>query len=489
MCTSLGSHSGDASSRFSVSELTEEIGFGRAQVQLAALAPFGVSFSNGCNLVLVSLTTSSIGQTWRLGHDEQALLVTSCLLGVMAGNLSSGYLGDTFGRRIVVLLSYAMTFCCGLCCASASGPIHLAFYRTLLGFGMGIGVPPAVVTVSENTPERWRIRMRGATTMACEAGGAYIALAAALSAVPMDKLDWRKLSIIACSPSLVWFILSLAFLQESPVYLACTGQRERAELAFAAMCIKNKRAGVNVCYTQPDCPTKILSAREQIEVIYSPKFRSATIVAMFALLFVNVLLYGDMYAVVQVFPKDGALTPAWQMTMKQVTNAGWCLLCTSIADAVPRKAAICTSMCIAVVACYAFALGGMDPVPRTVLFETFFQSGTCLVGMACGLGQIVLFQFSAEIYPPQAASAGSAVIIGAARIGCVSAPLLFEMLRNFSESWCTFHLLIGSCCAAVGVVVSIVPMVQSYRVGCKEQRKPENSDFKKIVYGSLSGIA
>jgi len=455
----------DSANTFSVSDLIEHIGFGRAQLQLAALAPFGTSFSNGTNLVSISLTSSAIGHTFGLSHGQQAFLVTSCLLGVMAGNLSSGYVGDTFGRRIVVLVGYAMTFGSGLCCAGASGPIRLFFFRTLLGFSMGIGIPPAVVALSENTPQRWRMWMRGATTMACEAGGVYIAMSAALMHAPMDKLDWRRLTMIACAPSLVMFILALVFLHESPVYLACTGRRERAELGFEAMCVKNSRANVNVCYDEPDIPTKILSLREQLDVIYSPKLRSVSIVAMMALLFVNMVLYGDMYAVMQVFPKDGALPPAVQMTMKQVTNCCWCLVCTSIADSMSRKVGICGSLSIAVMACYAFAIGGLAPSPRSVLFETLFQSGTCLVGLACGLGQMVLFQFSAEIYPPQAASAGSAAIIGAARIGCVVAPLLFEFLRDFTHSWCTFHLVVGTCCAAVCVAVSLVPQVRPYHVG------------------------
>lgn len=451
----------------SVDALVERIGFGRAQFYIACLSPLGVGFMNGSNLVVGSLTATAVGQTFRLNQEEQAVLVTSCLLGRTIGILASGYLGDTLGRRRMVLLSHALIFFCGLCCAASSGIDQLSFFRMCIGLGMGIGGPPAFVAMSENTPARWRILMRGATTMSVEAGGAFIVLFPAMACVPMEALDWRWLSVVACAPSLVWFFLALVFLDESPVFLACTGRREEAELVFKTMSARNQHVNVDVCYSQPDGLAKVLSLHEQWREIYSPRLRFATVLAMLTLLSLNELLYGDMYVVAQVFPEESPLPPTLQIFMKQMSNVGWCLVCTVIADMLSRKWAICFSMAVAVSACYAFALGGSAEVPRGSVLEMFFQSGTLLVGMATSLGQIALMQFSAEIYPPQAASAGSAAIIGVGSFGCVSAPLFFEVLRTLSSSWCLFHLTVGTCCAACFVAVSLAQPVKPHQIVSK----------------------
>merc|ERR1719329_522050 len=178
------------------------------------------------------------------------------------------------------------------------------------------------------------------------------------------------------------------------------------------------------------------------------------------------VLYADAVPrVVKLFPDVSSMPAAWQIVERQIVAVGWALAMVLYADAVPRRTAMYMSMAIALVACYSFVFGGVRPAPRPPIFEGLFEFGTNIMSMATALALISVFQFAVETYPPTAASAGSACVIGTGRFGAMIAPLLFEEVWSRSGKWYGFHVFVGSLCGLAMLLLLQAPALTPFRVG------------------------
>lgn len=476
---------GPSDGRPSVSWLVEELGFGEAQLRILSLAAFGVYFCDGAQLALVSVVTTTTGQEFSLTGDQEAYVVMCAMLGLMMGSYFSGYIGDATGRRPMVVYCFGLSSAMGLLTAMAGSYRTLLCCRLLNGFAMGLGMGPSLVILSECTPERWRVWMRGGSKIAFELGRVFVAVLAAMDDPSLQQLQWRQLHVWLAVPPFLCFLAALPLLDESPVWLACVGRRDEAQQGFRLMQLRNGASVSNVDYLSPEGPeSERLAFREQLAIIFAPTFRLATVSAMFACVCMNMVIYGDMYAVVKIFPDMSVMPAAWQIVERQIVAVGWALVMVLFADAVPRRTAMYTSMVIALVACYSFVLGGVQPEPRPLFFESLFEFGTNIMSMSTALALISIFQFAVETYPPTAASAGSACVIGTGRLGAMIAPLLFEEVRRRSGKWYAFHLIVGSLSGAAALLLFQAPTLQPFRVtGCLSSAKGLEGGYGTIPKG------
>lgn len=456
---------GPADRQLSVSQLVEKLGCGEAQLRLLALAALGVYFCDGAQLALVSMVSATTGKEFNLTGDQEAYVPMCAMIGVMLGSYFSGYVGDLTGRRPMVVYCFGLSAMMGLLTTMAGSYRTLLHCRLLHGFAMGLGMGPSLVIVSECTPERWRVWMRGGSKIAFELGRVLVAVLAAMDDPSLKQLQWRQLNVWLSVPPLLCFLAALPLLDESPVWLACVGKRDEAQRGFRLMQQRNGAPISDVDYAPPEgSESEPLAFREQLAILFSPTFRLATASATFASVCTCMVMYGDMYAAVHIFPTVSAMPAAWQIVERQMVAVGWVLVMVLFADAVPRRTAMYTSMIIALIACYSFVLGGVHPTPRPLLFEGLFEFGTNIMSMATALAFISIFQFAIETYPPTAASAGSACIIGTGRFGAVIAPLLFEEVRSRTGKWYAFHVMAGSLCGAAALILLLSPALPPFRV-------------------------
>jgi len=88
-----------------ISHVVEDIGAGWAQVKFTALTA-GVWAADGAELLLLGSVTRSVKEEWNLTPFQQGLVVSIVFLGVLVGNVISGQLGDRFGRKKPIMVSY-----------------------------------------------------------------------------------------------------------------------------------------------------------------------------------------------------------------------------------------------------------------------------------------------------------------------------------------------------------------------------------------------
>src|SRR5580698_3436945 len=83
---------------------------GRYWVSFAIAA--GVLVLDFFDFFLIAFVMSAIGPEWKLTYSQGAVILYSAGLGAIVGSLTSGSLGDVFGRQQLTVIG---TLICGIC--------------------------------------------------------------------------------------------------------------------------------------------------------------------------------------------------------------------------------------------------------------------------------------------------------------------------------------------------------------------------------------
>ncbi|MEJ2678073.1 MAG: MFS transporter, partial [Gemmatimonadota bacterium] len=170
-----------------------------------------------------------IRQDLNLTPLAEGLVVSSLLLGALAGAAVSGYLSDRLGRRRLLLLAGAV-FAVGAVGAALSPTANvLMAFRLLLGLAVGVASVMVPLYLAEMAPTR----IRGALTSLNQlmiAVGIFIAY---LTAFLLSGAGaWRVMLGLAAVPSLL-MLAGMWFQDESPRWLVVHGRDDEARRVLA----------------------------------------------------------------------------------------------------------------------------------------------------------------------------------------------------------------------------------------------------------------
>jgi len=187
----------------------------------------GVLVLDFFDFFLIAFVMSVIGPEWKLTYGQGAIILYGAGVGAIVGALTSGALGDMFGRKMQTVLG---TLICGVCAGSIGllpdgAWIGLAVLRFLVGFGLAAGVTPALTIVVEQTPTRFRT---GLTSLFVVFASAGTLLASFTSALLLHAFGWRGVAMtgfVAIGVGLlVW-----ALVPESVRWLTAKGRFAEAQ--------------------------------------------------------------------------------------------------------------------------------------------------------------------------------------------------------------------------------------------------------------------
>jgi sugar porter (SP) family MFS transporter len=176
-----------------------------------------------------------IRDEFRLTAIAQGAVVSSLVLGALAGAVTTGYLSDRFGRRRLLLLAGLIYGVGALGAALAPSVAVLIGFRLLLGLAVGISSVLVPLYLAELAPTA----VRGALTSLNQlmiAIGIFISylLTFALS----GSRDWRLMLALAAIPAAL-MLVGLWFQDESPRWLIAHGRIEEAR----AVLTRSRAAG------------------------------------------------------------------------------------------------------------------------------------------------------------------------------------------------------------------------------------------------------
>jgi len=155
---------------------------------------------DGMDIMLFAFALPAIRAEFGLSGGAAGALASLTLVTSAAGGAFAGWLADRYGRKRVLIGSILVYSLFTGATATASSVTALAFWRSLVGFGLGAEWSAGSVLVAETWPARHRGKAIGFVQSGWAIG--YL-LAAGLAAIVIPTHGWRTLFLLGLLPALV----------------------------------------------------------------------------------------------------------------------------------------------------------------------------------------------------------------------------------------------------------------------------------------------
>jgi MFS transporter, AAHS family, 4-hydroxybenzoate transporter len=191
-----------------------------------------IQMCDGYDVGSIGWAVPSLTQVWHVAPPEFALAFLWSNLGVMAGALLSGPIGDRVGRKPLLLASIAIFGLASLASAFAPSLAILAGLRFFTGFGIAGGFTGTTALTGDYTPQRLRATMIMVTFTGAPLGGFVGGQVVAL--LLHRGFAWPVIFLIGGAFPLLLVLVMALWLPESPRFLAARHElapRHRALLA------------------------------------------------------------------------------------------------------------------------------------------------------------------------------------------------------------------------------------------------------------------
>ncbi len=214
-------------------ETRDDYYLGKA-IHLASVAALG-GFLFGFDTAVINGAVGAIEADFEVGKGLLGFIVSSALLGCVAGAYLAGRLADRIGRIRVMVLAAAMFLASAIGSGLAFGPWDLIGWRVLGGLGVGAASVIAPAYIAEISPASIRGRLGSLQQMAIVTGifvallsDYFLATTAGGAAEPLWGLTaWRWMFIAEVVPALAYGVLALT-IPESPRFLVANHDERNA---------------------------------------------------------------------------------------------------------------------------------------------------------------------------------------------------------------------------------------------------------------------
>ena len=360
-------------------------GSSRLHLKVGILCALAVMM-DGFDAQAMGFVAPALLAEWHITRMALSPVLSSGLVGMLAGALLFGPIGDRLGRKRVLVLC-TLWFAFGSLLTARAHTVESMFWlRLATGFGLGGAMPNATALTAEYMPRR--SRATGVMLMFCGFSmGA--AIGGFVAAGIINRYGWPAVFIVGgllpCITSLFLLGLpeSIRFLQERetgfPVTQLFTERRARTTLLLWVMFFMSL---LDLYFLNSWLPTVIHDAGVALD-------QAIVITAMFQ-------VGGAVAAIV-----------LGRMVDRQMSYA--------VLTWVYLGAAVCV-----------FLIGLVN---GTVADETaaVFAAGFCVIG-----GQTCSNSLAAESYPTAVRSTGVGWALGIGRIGSIVGPILGGLLLSFN---------------------------------------------------------
>ncbi len=208
---------------------------------ICATAGMG-GFLFGFDTAVISGAVNFLRAQFRLSAAMEGWIMSSALVGCVAGAAVAGYLSDRFGRKKILVASALLFIISALGCMVAGTPSVLVVARMIGGIGVGFAAMVAPMFIAELAPAHLRGRLVSIYQLAITLGilcsyltntlllqyaTAHAATADGLLHYYLVTEVWRGMLGSNMVPALL-FLLLLCFVPESPRWLMQEGRQQRA---------------------------------------------------------------------------------------------------------------------------------------------------------------------------------------------------------------------------------------------------------------------
>ncbi|CAL9160845.1 unnamed protein product [Musa hybrid cultivar] len=161
----------------------------------------------------------------------EGLIVAMSLIGATIITTFSGAVSDLVGRRPLLIISSVLYFVSGLIMLWSPNVYVLLLARLIDGFGIGLAVTLVPVYISETAPSEIR-GLLNTLPQFSGSGGMFLSYSMVFGMSLMANPAWRVMLGVLSIPSLLYFLLTIFCLPESPRWLVSEGKMLEAKLVL-----------------------------------------------------------------------------------------------------------------------------------------------------------------------------------------------------------------------------------------------------------------
>lgn len=158
----------------------------------------------------------------------EGLIVAMSLIGATFITTISGAVSDWLGRRPMLIISSLFYFVSGLVMLWSPNVYVLLLARLLDGFGVGLSVTIVPVYISETAPSEIR-GLLNTLPQFTGSVGMFLSYCMVFGMSLMNSPSWRLMLGVLFIPSLVYLVLTVFLLPESPRWLVSKGRMLEAK--------------------------------------------------------------------------------------------------------------------------------------------------------------------------------------------------------------------------------------------------------------------
>jgi putative MFS transporter len=321
-------------------------------------------FFDGYDLYVAGGVLASVAQSQFSTPAQIPQFISLTFVGMTAGALITGFIGDRFGRRFTYQINLLIFGLASLAAAFAQNMDQLIVCRFAQGLGLGAEIVVGYSTLTEFVPPKTRGRWLSMMAFIVVAGFPATSL---LGYLVIPNFGWRPMFVIAGIGSLiVWYLRKN--LPESPRWLESEGRDEEAEALMQAI---ETEASVG----KPPPPVVIPPAVKLAAAIdmIKPPLLQRMIVGSWVLITINTLIFGFVIFLPQFFLRQG-LTITNSLAYTLVLSVGslvGCALGAYLSDAIGRRMSIIGASIVTIVSGYIYARFDATADPAIVLSVGF----------------------------------------------------------------------------------------------------------------------
>ena len=388
--------------RVEIGQLIDERPLSLLQISVMIMS-FLVVWLDGYHIQSMSLVVPTLAKEWSVKSTDFKLVVSSALIGILLGSAFIASLGDSWGRRKIIIVSMVIIGISSIGTGYSTTMTHLVIWRFLTGLGLGSSIANATALTSDYVPSK----RRAALVTIMFSGVSIGAFTSGYIAPPIiASLGWRGLFTIGGAvPLLVAVLLALALPESLRLLLARQPENPRIPKILARMA--------------PDVDPRSVFARKQevqrqsaLELL-SKTYAKGTVLLWFVF-FVNMFI---LYLLVNWLPtllsaQGWSASQAMRgAVMIQLGGVMGGLILSYYVD--KGRTAVATISAYLLCAA-AFGLFGVLPSSGISWWLLLLVVGGGISG-----GQFVINALAAGFYPPVIRSTGVGWAFSIGRIGAV----------------------------------------------------------------------
>jgi AAHS family 4-hydroxybenzoate transporter-like MFS transporter len=375
---------------------------GSLQLRVAALCTL-VQICDGYDLNAVAWAVPPLIHVWHLPPAMFQFAFMWSSIGILAGALSAGPIGDRFGRRPLLLGSLTLFGVASLLTATADSLTMLCIWRCLTGLGIGGGFSGAAALTGDYAPHRFRATMIMATFTGAPAGGF---IGGQIVAALLTQFGWPVIFILGGAFPLAVVVALALWLPESPRFLA---QKRNLSQRHAAVLQRLDIAPTG---------TVDVARGNPIWMLFSRGYALQTILLWIVYFCSLMNLFLFAYWMPTVLNLIG-MSPPQAVFASSIRDLGAIFPVLYLGIAIDRIGPERTLALHYAVGAVFIAMIALIALPYAWLLVVSFLAGMTIIGSQTGANGTC-----GKLYPARMRTSGLGWALGVGRLGAIAAPLL-----------------------------------------------------------------